>query len=310
MQQVSFHIQQQLGGGWVAEVGYLGSEGRQLIGRQDLNQASLNRPGASLPVAQRRPFPMFASIWQFFGSESSNFNAMTATLERRFNRDFGLLAAYTISKSLDTYSSAITDYNSPHHISADRNLDYGRSAFDARHRFSVGSSYDLPIGEGRRFLNAKSGWLRTAFTGWRVNAILQFQSGLPFSVLVLADRSNTGTIATQRPNRIGSGSLPAGQRRPERWFDTTAFVLNPIDTWGTSGRNILDQDGVKSVDLSVLKETRLTEGLLLQLRAEFFNLGNTANFGPPGTYLDGANFGVVTTAGPPRHVQFAVKLVF
>jgi hypothetical protein len=310
VEQVSLHLQQQLASGWVMEAGYLGSAGHQLIGRQDLNQAALNRPGENLPVALRRPFPMFASIWQFFGSENSNFHAMTATVERRFSGDFGLLAAYTISKSLDTYSSAITDYNSPHQISADRKLDYGRSAFDARYRFSVASSYDLPIGEGRRFLNASSGWLRTVLTGWRVNAILQYQSGLPFSVLLLSDRSNTGTIATQRPNRIRSGSLPAGQRRPERWFDTSAFVLNPIDTWGTSGRNILDQDGVKNVDLSVLKETQLTERLLLQCRAEYFNLVNTANFGPPGTYLDGANFGVVTTAGPPRHVQLAVKFAF
>ena len=308
--QVSFHVQQQLAEGCVMEVGYVGSTGHQLIGRQDLNQAALNRVGANLPVSTRRPFPMFASIWQFFGSENSNFNAMTATLERRFARDFGFLATYTFSKSLDTYSSAFTDYNSPHHISANRNLDYGRSAFDARNRFTASASYDLPIGEGRRFLSAKSGWLRSSVTGWRVNAMMQFQSGLPFSVLLLSDRSNTGTIATQRPNRIGNGNLLVSQRTPERWFDTGAFALNPVDTWGTSGRNILDQDGVKSIDLSFLKDSRISERMVLQFRAELFNLWNSSNLGPPGTYLDGANFGVVTAAGPPRHVQLAIKLTF
>jgi hypothetical protein len=175
-------------------------------------------------------------------------------------------------------------------------LEYGRSAFDARSRFTTSASYELPF--------------RSVLSGWQVNTVLQFQTGLPFSVLLLTDRSNTGTIATQRPNRNGIGNLPAGQRTPDRWFDTGAFVLNPIDTYGNSGRNILDQDGIKSVDLSLLKNSRLTERLLLQFRVEVFNLFDWANFGPPGNYLDGSNFGVITTAGPVRQVQFALKLGF
>jgi hypothetical protein len=168
---------------------------------------------------------MFASIRQFFGGENSNYNAMTASIERRFSAGFGLLANYTFS--LDTYSSAFTDYNSPHHISASRKLDYGRSAFDVRSRFAAGASYELPFGEGRRFVHPVSGWLRTCVSGWQVNTMIQLQSGLPFSVLLLSDRSNTGTVATQRPNRIGDGRLTVEQRTPERWFDTTAFALNP-----------------------------------------------------------------------------------
>src|SRR5262249_18364348 len=138
----------------------------------------------------------------------------------------------------------------------------------------------------------------------------QLQTGLPFSVLLLTDRSNTGTIATQRPNRIGNGNLSTTQRTTSRWFDTSAFILNPIDTYGNSGRNILDQDGVKNLDLSFLKNNRLAERLLLQFRMEVFNVFDWANFGPPGNYLDGSNFGVVTTVGPARQVQFALKLSF
>jgi hypothetical protein len=310
LEQLSLHLQQQLIANWVLEVGYLGSAGRQLIGRQDLNQAALNAPGGNSSVSSRRPYPMFASIWQFFGGENANYNAMTATIERRFADGLGVLANYTFAKSLDTYSSAFTDYNSPHHISANRKLDYGRSAFDVRSRFAASVSYELPFGDGRRFLHPGSRWLRTCVTGWQVNTMMQFQTGLPFSVLLLTDRSNTGTIATQRPNRTGDGSLPPDKRTPERWFNTGDFVLNLVNTWGTSGRNILDQDGIKSVDLSFLKNSRLTERVLLQFRAELFNLWNASNFGPPGTFLDGANFGVVTTAGPPRHVQLALKVLF
>jgi hypothetical protein len=310
MGQISLHLQQQLFTSWVMEVGYLGSAGHQLIGRQDLNQAVLNPPGGNLPLSSRRPYPMFASIWQFFGGENANYNAMTASLERRFVNGLGVLANYTFAKSLDTYSSAFTDYNSPHHISTNRKLDYGRSAFDVRSRFSASASYELPFGEGRRWAHPSSRWLRTCVNGWQANTVMQFQTGLPFSVLLLTDRSNTGTIATQRPNRTGEGSLPVSQRTTARWFDTGAFALNPLNSWGTSGRNILDQDGIKNIDLSLLKNSHLTERVLLQFRVELFNLWNASNFGPPGTFLDGANFGVVTTAGPPRHVQLALKLLF
>jgi hypothetical protein len=296
LNQVSLSIQQALWTHFSVEVGYVGSQGHQLTGREDLNQAALNAPGASLPVQTRRPYAMFAGIWQFFGGENSNYNGLTASLERRFAGRFGLLANYTFARSMDSTSGLVSDGNSPHQISNNRRLEYGRSAFDARSRFTTSASYELPF--------------RSVLSGWQVNTVLQFQTGLPFSVLLLTDRSNTGTIATQRPNRNGIGNLPAGQRTPDRWFDTGAFVLNPIDTYGNSGRNILDQDGIKSVDLSLLKNSRLTERLLLQFRVEVFNLFDWANFGPPGNYLDGSNFGVITTAGPVRQVQFALKLGF
>ena len=309
LNQVSLSIQQALPLGAFFEVGYVGSVGRQLTGREDLNQAALNSPGVSLPVQPRRPYPMFASIWQFFGGENSNYNAMTASVERRFARNWGMLANYTFARSMDS-TSGLVDGNSPHQISNNRRLEYGRSAFDVRNRLAASASYQLPFWHAK---GHRRGILDTAMwtlSGWQVNTIAQFQSGLPFSVLLLTDRSNTGTVATQRPNRIATGNLPADQRTPNRWFDTSAFVLNSIDTYGNSGRNILDQDGTKSVDLSLLKNNRLSERFVLQFRVELFNVFDWSNYGPPGNYLDGPNFGIVTTMNPSRQTQLACKIMF
>jgi hypothetical protein len=51
-------------------------------------------------------------------------------------------------------------------------------------------------------------------------------------------------------------------------------------------------------------------GVSIEVRAEVFNLLNTANFGAPNAVLGAANFGTVTTALDPRVGQVALKLLF
>jgi len=168
-------------------------------------------------------------------------------------------------------------------------------------------SWDLPFGSGRRFLTG-AGWIAS---GWQMNSILQLQTGNPFSITVAGDQSNTGVNGTQRPNRTGHGILSNAEKKPERWFDTGAYVLNPVNTFGNAGRNTIFQDGTKLVDLSIFKNNYFGDGKYnLQFRAEFFNLFNTVNFERPASTVNGANFGVVTSARAAREIQFALKFVF
>ena len=104
--------------------------------------------------------------------------------------------------------------------------------------------------------------------------------------------------------------MPRDQRSPLRWFNTNAFAPNPVGTFGDSGRDIILGPGFATVDFSLFKNTSLAERFNLQFRAEFFNLLNHTNFGPPGNFIDGPNFGVVTSSNPARQVQFAVKLLY
>jgi hypothetical protein len=56
-------------------------------------------------------------------------------------------------------------------------------------------------------------------------------------------------------------------------------VLNALYTWGNSGRNILYTDGLTVWDASLLRNFSIREGMRLQLRGEFFNVLNHADFG-------------------------------
>jgi hypothetical protein len=312
MQQWNLNIQRELPGAVLFEIGYIGSKGTHLMERLDINQARLNAPGENLPVQQRRPFPQFQSILLYQGGETSTYHAMTVHLERRFAQGFHLLTNYTFAKSIDTSSRSIDDGASPHHVSSNPKLERGLSAFDIRQRFVASALYELPFGRGKAFLGnlaGPAGWL---VAGWQLNGILQLQTGNPFSVTVAGDRSNTGVFATQRPNRVAHGILDGSEQSPQRWFDTSAYVINPLNTFGNAGRNTLFQDGTRTLDLSLFKNNRFgAEGRFnLQIRAEAFNVTNAVNFGRPGASVNGANFGVVTDAGLSRELQFALKFIF
>jgi hypothetical protein len=97
------------------------------------------------------------------------------------------------------------------------------------------------------------------------------------------------------------------------------FVEPAFDTYGNAGVGYLDTDGTKDVDFSVVRNFVIHENLRLQFRAEAFNLLNSVNFGQPGAgFAAGSGaagqvssvYGVVSSAGAPREIQFALKLMW
>ena len=63
-------------------------------------------------------------------------------------------------------------------------------------------------------------------------------------------------------------------------------------------------------DLAVNKNFRVTEGIRLQVRGEFFNVLNHTNFGVPNQQSNSTAFETITTTYPPRQIQFGLKLLF
>jgi hypothetical protein len=231
-------------------------------------------------------------------------------------RGFSTLASYTWSKSIDDASnffSSAGDPNFPQN-SNDAHAERGRSNFDVRHRLSVSYSYDLPFGKGSQYLN-DNGWLSTILTGWQSFGIVTLQTGRPFTVALLSEIDNSGTGrsilgfgANDRPNVVGNPHLD--NRTPEQWFNTAAFGFPPPGTFGNAGRNILDGPGFENVNASLVKNTALTESVSLQFRTEVFNLFNHPNLNLPDNFLGSPTFGRISSARDPRHIQFALKLLF
>ena len=330
-------IEQGLGAATSLRLTYTGSHGYHGILRADSNTAvpvicSQERGNCSaalpagtkyFPAGAPRRNPQLSSIVQFFTSAVSDYNAGSIDLNRRFNGGLAFRTNYTYSKSMDNASSlsSLQAIGNPALVldPADPMRDYGLSAFDVRHRFSFSGSYELPFGNGRRFLNGVTGVADQMVSGWQVNLISSAQSGFPFTPTLGFNWSRDGNTST--PDRV---SLAPGRRldsiylgTPEHWVDPTAFVLPAAGTYGNAGRNILIGPRLVTVDLSVFKTTRISDRRNLQFRAEIFNLLNHTNFGIPSpimltnTGAPAAAAGVITsTATTSRQIQLGMKLIF
>ena len=184
----------------------------------------------------------------------------------------------------------------PSQNSFDRDADRARSAYDRPQRFSANAIYELPFGR------TNAGVLGRLWGGWQIGTLLTFQSGTPFGPLNGSDptaalsgidalvgnaiRPNLNTslpIASMTLTEIrqAGGTSLFGTLAPCARIATT-LTCAPNDRFGNVGRNVLRGDGIGNLDLSVSKTTRIFgERHRLQIRADFFNLTNTRNFGIP-----------------------------
>jgi len=301
VQQWNFNIQRSLGGSRMFEIGYVGSKGTGLIGARDANQP----PPSANPYFER-PLPQFADIDLLESNRNSIYHSLQARFEQRLNFGLSLLASYTFSKSIDNGSSFFSSDGDPNfpQDSYDLRAERGLSNFDVRQRFVASYAYDLPLGN-------RSRWLK----GWQTFGILQFQTGEPFTVSLLADddNSNTGIDslgfgANDRPDVVGNPHL--SNPSANEWFNTSAFAIPPYGSFGNSGRNTVEGPGMATVDLSLVKNTVIRERTTVQFRVEGFNVLNHTNFGLPDNFIGSPTFGQILSAGNPRRLQLALKFLW
>jgi hypothetical protein len=274
-----------------------------------------------IPVVSGRPNPFLGAGFFWLTQGNSSYNALETEVSHRLSQGLQLRANYTWSKNLDM-NSALTGAQASNQAQMilDRNnlrKDWGPSALNATNQLSISGRYELPFGPGKRWVTASSGIESKLAGGWQVNGISTFLSGFPFTPLVGSNRSGDGdTRNPDRPNVNASFSGPVILGSPTGWFNPNAFSLPPFGTFGNVGRGGLTGPGLADVDLSLFKETKVSEKLGVQFRAEFFNAFNRVNFGPSNTtvFSSGAinaSAGVITTlAANPRQIQFGLKLIF
>jgi hypothetical protein len=310
-QQFNLGMQQELPARMVLEIAYLGNISRNLPGPNlSINQIP---PDALQPgVTQRdRPFPQFSNVSIVLPTIGrSDYHAGTVRVEKRFSHGFNLLATYTHATFLsdtDDGGASVGDVG----VFSDfynRAADYGPGGNDIRHRLTVSSVYELPIGPGKRLLSAH--WLGRVVGGWSVGMLGTLQSGPPFTVTTQTNNSNAFSAGAQRANVTGDPQLPSDGRTLSRWFNTDAFSQPAPFTFGNGGRGIVRGDGVVNVDLSLTKNVDLAARRSIQIRVELFNAFNHPNFGLPGRSFGAPDFGIVSTASGGRTIQLGLRGVF
>ncbi len=275
------------------------------LGRATISQAQL-----------LKPFPRFQNVIFFRNNVgNSSYNALYSKLEKRFSRGLTFLVSYTFSKLLDDASSVFDSSlglgsvaNFPVADSFNRRLERDVSSGDIPHVFAVSYRYELPAGAGR-LLNPGGIWGKLA-SGWQIAGSIVAQSGLPLSVTQTTNNNAFAGFATQRPSCMGNPNLPAGEQTTERFFNTAAFAATPQFQLGTCSRNPVRGPHYRNADIAVIKDTAVSEGAQMELRAEVFNVTNTPPLGNPNTTVGNPSFGRITSAGDPRVIQLAVKLKF
>jgi hypothetical protein len=326
-QEWNFNIQEQLPSNFGLMVGYFGTKGTNLDLPVNINQFINGvRPYPALATTSPiDPGLPLANIISYESAANSDYNALWITVTKRFSKGLQLNSSYTFSKSIDDASRTNLASTGGPQNSYDIRGDRGLSDFDARHRWVFSGIYDLPYGGSNRLAQ-----------GWRISTIVQLQSGNPlnfhtsntsFTGLGTLRPSVTGPVDVAfTPSTDGNATRETYIQNPSVFYCGTAGNQSCTGAagavFGNLGRNVIIGPGFANVDLALVKDTKITERITWEIRAEAFDLLNHANFSQTGANpafdtLGGATFALLTaTRNPPgdsgssRQLQLAMKLIF
>ncbi|HEY8561260.1 MAG TPA: TonB-dependent receptor [Pyrinomonadaceae bacterium] len=325
-----FNVQRQLGGGWIAEIGYNGTLGVNLERIDDINRFA----GDLLDGNEDRINPNFGTLLFVTNGVNSSYHGATFELRKSFSKGFSLQTNYRFSKWLDTSSDTSTgqfaDNSEPGKGAQDiacLRCEKARSLFDIPHRFSF-------AGVWAPNLFGKKGFFGFLAKDWQLSAIFTAQSGRPFSVWhgapATIQRVNGQIVGFtggdynldggggavgggfyDRPN--APAGLPTNFSRQDFLngiFPASVFTAPVRGTNGNLGRNTFRGPGYMTLDLSLGRQFSFGETKKLMLKLDAFNALNTVNLYLPNADLSLATFGKSTQAFEPRTLQASVKFVF
>jgi len=342
--------------GFVANVAYVGDRGIRPVVNRNTNAAPANGgqdgrvlngefghtstnicPTATNPTAACKGWPDIGLLTPL---GNNYYDSLQAKLTRRFAGMSQIGFAYTFSKAIDYEDNEELSFllwPFPSYIPRNKAV----AGFDRTHNFEAYGLYELPFGRGKRY--AQSGVASALAGGWQVNWVLSAMSGTPFTITdsgagatFLNAPGNTQTVNVVGPLRILNGrpasSCPTGKTSC-LYFDTSAVQQVTASTpglldgfFGNSGRNVLRGPGYFNLDLSIMRNFKITERFTFQFEADAFGVTNTPHFNNPvnngaNADISRGNFGAVTStlvttnaslggSGGQRQWWFGGKLIF
>ena len=286
---------------------YTGTKGTNLDLLLAPNRLAPGQVGNTVQVANAGNF-----IYDTSGANSI-YNALQARIQRRLSHGFMVNGIYTFGKSLDDASSIGGGSPVVVQNDADIRAEYGRSSFDVRQQLRANFLYELPFGEHHRF--AQKGFAADLLGNWRLSSNIALQTGMPFTALVMgtsARNTGCGGLFSTRADQICDPNLPADQRSPLHFFDTSCFVVPPAGQFGDAARNTIQGPGTFTVNFQASKEFLFgrDHNRRLDMRWEITNLTNTPNLSGLSTLVNSATFGRVTGASAMRTMDIMTRFNF
>ena len=287
----SLGVQKELACGFLADVAYVGSISRHLLDQRNINpvplfaefspaNADATSKNSPLPDDFYRLYRGLSTINVYEFASNANYNSLQSSIQRRLAVRFGVGASYTFSKVLgvaSAYSNAVSTYFSP------RSYNYGPLSFDRSQVFKLNYSYDLPDpGHSLRSKGFTGKSVSAVLGGWTFSGVTSFISGAPFTPTFTTTNSEniTGSSDGPRITVVGDPSLPKSQQTIYRTFNTSAFVVTPVGSFGNAAPGILRGPGLENWDMALKKEIPFgrSEHRAVQFRAEGYNVFNHTNF--------------------------------
>ncbi len=302
VQSWNLNIQQQITNSTSIMVGYFGNKGTHLEDDINVNQTRVLgqvKPGNANPLLNNPnlPFQVLSPNSPFFpnvglasaiterqSGSNSIYNALWVTATHRMSHGVQFNGSYTYSHSIDEASrnnQGIIFQDSTNIFASRSNSD-----FDARHRFVANAIYDLPF-KGNRLVS-----------GWEMAPVFTWQTGNPFTIVLNNSSAINGVVNSVVPTVTGPVHV-SGNALGQWISNPEVFVFpQPANTFGNLRRNSVYGPGFTNMDLSLVKNTKLTEKLNAQLRLDAFDLFNHPNYGQPGPQSGGSLVAVLVPGTP------------
>jgi hypothetical protein len=289
----------------------------------------------SASVAQAlRPYPQYCNTLVGLNENDGNstYHAFQAKFEKRYSKGLWVLTSYTLSKTIDdadnTQSSALT-WSGAHGVISpfERQRNKALAIDDVPQTLSVALVYDLPVGRGKRWGTDMNRFVNGFIGGWSLSSVLRVSSGVPFffrsSYCNVPGGFAAGCIPGVLPG-MTPWAQPEGGLDPNKpLFNVNAFEnFNNFNFYLGQGPRISNyrQPGYHNQDIGIIKNIRIKESVVFQIRGEFFNAWNWHVFTCPtqcwgssafDTSPGDSNFGLWNgTVTAPRNVQIAGRLTF
>ena len=315
--------QRQFANNWVVSASYMGNKSTHIWTGEDVDpgifipgncaagQYGLTQAGACSQTSntnQRRLLYLqnpvaggfYSDIYQADDGANAEYNAFFAKVEHRFTKNYTILANYTYSHCVSEADFG-GDLGGPNTEQPfNRNADRGNCGFDLRHIFNLSLVAQSPHFGGV--------WTNRLLGNWQFAPIFSIHSGTWLSPITGLDNSLTG-IGNDRPNVSGNPYIKSTTGSLQ-WLNPSAFTPNALGAFGNAGSDSLLSQGYFDVDAEVSRYFTIHENQKLELRFEFFNLGNNVNYNSLDNNLQDITFGQFLGDVSPRILEFALKYTF
>jgi hypothetical protein len=316
--QFQLSLQYQFAKDYSVDVGYVGNRSSNLLYSVNLGT---NNSGAG--TARNTANQFLGEAILYTNGAKSQYDALQIQLQKRFSNSVQGQVSYTWSHTLDNSTGVFNGLGDQREARSGPinpfNLDddWGNSSLDTRQLLSASAIIDIPFGKGKRYFD-QGGAVNAILGGWQMNWVVTGRTGLPFSVV-------TGQDGLARPSLIGDpfANVPNGKYLNPAAFSTTRGITSLTNgagntiRFGNLGRNTFRGPKLWFADMSLFKNTSITEKWKLQLGIEFYNVFNRANYTVPNNNIGNASGGPNSDFGEIKYnaysgrvIQYRLKVLF